>query len=49
MRCDGIKLTPDTTLEEVNFDRVVTLSSMIREKVHESCWYMGWTCQTMHQ
>jgi len=31
LRCDGLKLTPGTIPEEVNFDRALTLSSMIRE------------------
>jgi len=33
LRCDDIKLTPGTILEGANFDRTMTLSSMIREKV----------------
>jgi len=33
LRYDSLKLTHGTILEEVNFDRAVTLSSMIREDV----------------
>ena len=33
LRYDGLKLTPGTILEEVNFDRPLALSSMIHEDV----------------
>ena len=33
LRYDGLKLTPGTIPEELNFDRALTLSSMIREDV----------------
>ena len=33
LRYDGLKLTPGTILEELNFDRALALSSMIREDV----------------